>query len=122
MIVFDNAKQELEDAIEDIEGNDIMENMLQERREWIQEQKAMANGKVPADIAKFYERNNLEQPLSPEEEEAKKAAEEAEKGKKGKDKKKETFKKYGKNTTRGLRHKLEQQLKENPPLPDREVV
>lgn len=50
-----------------------MENMLNERREWIQEQKAQTNGKVPADIAKFYERNNLEQPLSPEEEEARKA-------------------------------------------------
>lgn len=35
MIVFDNAKQELEDAIEEIEGNDIIDNMLQERREWI---------------------------------------------------------------------------------------
>jgi hypothetical protein len=30
------------------------------------------------------------------------------KRKKGKDKRKETFKKYGKNTSRGLRHKLEQ--------------
>ena len=40
MIVFDNAKQELEDHIEEIEGNDIIENMLQERRAWIQEQKA----------------------------------------------------------------------------------
>ena len=28
MIVFDNAKQELEDAIEEIEGNDIIDNML----------------------------------------------------------------------------------------------
>lgn len=49
---------------------------------------------MPADIAKFYERNNLEQPLSPEEEEAKKAAEE-EKGKK-KEKKKAEKKKKGK--------------------------
>jgi predicted TPR repeat methyltransferase len=37
MIVFDFAKQELEDDIEAIEGVDIMENMLNERREWIQE-------------------------------------------------------------------------------------
>ena len=42
------------------------------------------NGKIPGDIAKYYERNNLEAPLSPEEEEAKKAEEEAGKGKKGK--------------------------------------
>lgn len=92
MIVFDNAKQELEDHIEEIEGNDIIENMLRERRDWIQDEKAKANGKVPQDIAKFYERNNLETPLSPEEEEAKKAAEE-EKGKKGKKEKKEKGKK-----------------------------
>ena len=38
----------------------------------------MTNGKIPADIAKFYERNNLETPLSPEDEAAKKAEEEAE--------------------------------------------
>jgi hypothetical protein len=57
----------------------------------------MMNGKVPADIVKFYERNNLEAPLSPEEEEAKKAADEAEKGKKGKkEKKKEKKGKKGK--------------------------
>ena len=48
----------------------------------------MTNGKIPADIAKFYERNNLETPLSPEDEAAKKAEEEAEKGKKGKKEKK----------------------------------
>lgn len=88
MITFDNAKVELEDNIEEIEGNDIIDNMLKERREWIQEQKVITNGKVPTDIAKFYERNNLETPLSPEEEAAKKAAEEAEKGKKGKKEKK----------------------------------
>jgi hypothetical protein len=56
----------------------------------------MMNGKVPAEITKFYERNNLEAPLSPEEEEAKKL-EEAEKGKKGKkEKKKEKKGKKGK--------------------------
>jgi hypothetical protein len=37
MIVFDNAKEELEDNIEEIEGSDIIDNMLKERREWIQE-------------------------------------------------------------------------------------
>ena len=36
MIVFDNAKEELMDEIEEIEGNDIIDNMLKERREWIQ--------------------------------------------------------------------------------------
>jgi len=37
MIVFDNAKEELEDNIEEIEGSDIIDNMLKERRECIQE-------------------------------------------------------------------------------------
>jgi predicted TPR repeat methyltransferase len=32
---FDTAKQELMDNIEQIEGVDIEENMLKERREWI---------------------------------------------------------------------------------------
>ena len=96
MIVFDNAKQELMDNIEEIEGNDIVDNMLKERREWIQEEKAKQNGKIPADIVKFYERNNLETPLSPEDEEAKKLAEEQEKGKKGKKEKKKETKAKGK--------------------------
>ena len=43
------------------------------------------------------------------------------KRKKGKDKKKETFKKYGKNTPRGLRHKLDQCTK-NVQVPSGEVV
>ena len=79
MNVFENSKQEIKDDILTIEGNDIVDQMLKERRDWIQEQKAMQNGKPPADIAKFYERNNLEAPMSPEEEAAKKAEEEAEK-------------------------------------------
>ena len=69
--------------------------MLKERREWIQEQKALMNGKVPADMAKFYERNNTEAP-TPEEEEAKKAAEEAASKKGKKEKKKEKKGKKGK--------------------------
>lgn len=84
------------DNIEEIEGNDIVDNMLKERREWIQEEKAKQNGKIPADIVKFYERNNLETPLSPEDEEAKKLAEEQEKGKKGKKEKKKEKKGKGK--------------------------
>jgi IQ and AAA domain-containing protein len=44
----------------------------------------MMGGKPPKELSKFYERNNLETPLSPEEEAAKKAEEEANAGKKGK--------------------------------------
>ena len=92
MLVFDKAKTDLQDEIDTIEGNDIVDKMLKERRDWIQEQKAMQAGKPPADIVKFYERNNLETPLSPEEQAIKDAEAEAEGGKK----KKKDAKKKGK--------------------------
>lgn len=58
----------------------------------------MTGGKPPKDMAKFADRNNLEAPLSPEEEAAKKAEDEANAGKKGKkDKKKEKKKKSKKS-------------------------
>ena len=59
----------------------------------------MNNNKIPEDIKPFYERHNVETPLSPEEEEAKAAADE-EGGKKGK-KKKEEKKKKGKKGKKG---------------------
>lgn len=76
-----------------------MEDMLQQRREWINEQKQLNNGKIPDDIKPFYDKFNTETPLSPEEEAARKAAEEEEKGgaKGKKDKgKKDAGKKGGK--------------------------
>lgn len=97
-IVFDKAKQQIQDEIEAVEGNDIVDQMLKERRDWIQQQKAMNAGKPPKDMSKFADRNNLETPLSPEEEAAKKAEEEADKGKKkAKEKKKKEKKKKGKS-------------------------
>lgn len=58
----------------------------------------MNAGKPPKDMSKFADRNNLETPLSPEEEAAKKAEEEADKGKKkAKEKKKKEKKKKGKS-------------------------
>jgi len=56
----------------------------------------MQAGKPPADIVKFYERNNLETPLSPEEELARAAEEEAAAGKKDKAKAKPGKAKAGK--------------------------
>jgi len=41
--------------------------MLKERREWINEQKAMTY-KLPDDCKGFYEKMNVETPLSPEDE------------------------------------------------------
>jgi hypothetical protein len=108
MIVFDRAKQEIQDEIEAIEGNDIVDQMLKERRDWIQEQKAISGGKPPKELAKFYERNNLETPLSPEEEAAKAAEDEAAAGKKGKkDAKKDKGKKKGKKGGDGGDEKTE---------------
>jgi SpoVK/Ycf46/Vps4 family AAA+-type ATPase len=75
----------MKEEIEYNQGTDIMEDMLQQRRDWINEQKAMNGNKVPDDIKPFYDRFNTETPTSPEEEAAR-AAEEAEEG--GKKKKK----------------------------------
>lgn len=61
--------------------------MLKERRDWIQEYRALHGGKPPTDIDKFYQRLNVEEPLSPEEEE-KKRLEEEEKAKEKEKKKK----------------------------------
>lgn len=36
-IVFDKAKQQIQDEIEAVEGNDIVDQMLKERRDWIQQ-------------------------------------------------------------------------------------
>jgi len=58
----------------------------------------MNGGKPPKDMAKFADRNNLETPLSPEEEAAKNAEDEANAGKKkAKEKKKEKKKKTKKS-------------------------
>ena len=59
---------------------------MKERRDWAQKFRADF-GKVPDGLDKYYERNNVLEPLSPEEEE-KKLAEEEEKAKAKKDKKK----------------------------------
>ena len=75
--------------------------MLKERRDWIQEQKALAGGKPPKELAKFYERHNLAEPLNPEEEAAKAAEDEAAAGKKGKKEAKKDKKGKGKGKKGG---------------------
>ena len=45
--------------------------MINERRIWVQEFKATHNNKPPEDLKDFYDRFNVETPLTPEEEEAK---------------------------------------------------
>lgn len=96
-----NAKAVLKDEIEENQGTDIMEGMLKERRDWITEWRENHMNKIPDEIKPFYDRFNVEAPLSPEEEEAKRLAEEEEKGKKkkkGEKKKEKKKKKKGKKS------------------------
>ena len=90
-----DAKGALKEEIDENEGTDIMETMLKERREWVLEKRQNNLGKVPDDIKPFYERFNVETPLSPEEQAAK-DAEDEEGGGKGKKKDKKAPKKKGK--------------------------
>lgn len=93
---FDTAKEELKEEIDNNEGLDIRDKMLKERRDWIQDYKGLHASKPPDDLKGFYERFNVETPLSPEEEEAKKLQDEEDaknKKKKKTEKKKEKKKK-----------------------------
>ena len=95
MKAYEHAKNLTKDELDDNQGTDIMEKMLNERRLWVNEQCGKNLSKPPEDIKGFYERLNAETPLSPEDEAA--AAEEAEAGgKKGKKEKKKEGKKKGK--------------------------
>jgi len=73
---FNTAKELLKEEIANTEGVEISESMKKERRDWIQEYRGLHNGKPPADLKDFYNRFNVEPPLSPEEEEAKRLQEE----------------------------------------------
>lgn len=68
--------------------------MKKDRRDWIHEYKALHANKPPDDLKGFYERFNVETPLSPEEEELKKLQDEEDA--KNKKKKKKEAKKDGK--------------------------
>lgn len=50
--------------------------MLKERRDWVQDYKALHANKPPDDLKDFYKRFEVETPLSPEEEELKKLQDE----------------------------------------------
>lgn len=89
-----DAKEALKQEIEENEGIDIQEAMLKDRREWINQKMETENGKVPDDIAKFYERFNAED--APTEEELARRAAEEEEAKKNKGKKEKKKEKKGK--------------------------
>jgi len=90
--LFQEKKKELITEIQDIEGSDIQDTMLKQRRDWVQWHRSNFAGKVPDNLEKFYQKNNTETPLSPEEEEKKAAEEEDGKKKKVKDKAKKAGK------------------------------
>jgi len=96
---YKHAKQQIKEEIDDNQGTDIMEKMLGERREWVNDMRGKNLGKPPEDCKAFYDRLNVEAPLSPEDEAARAAEEEeaaAAKGKKKKGEKKKEKKKKGK--------------------------
>ena len=94
---YQDAKVALKEEIDENEGTDIMEAMLKERRTWVNDAREKALGKVPEDIKPFYDRFNVETPLSPDEQAAKDAADEEGAGKKkGKKKEEKGKKKKGK--------------------------
>jgi len=81
------------EEVENNQGTDIMEQMLKERRGWVNEQRALNMGKPPTDIKEFYNRFNTAPPKKDGEDEE----EEEPKGKK----KKGDKKKPGKKTKKG---------------------
>jgi len=97
---FETEKEELKDEIVDNEGEDIKDKMKKDRRDWVHEYKGQHANKPPDDLKKYYERFNLETPLSPEEEEAKKLQDE-EDAKNKKKKKKEAKKEKKKKKKKG---------------------
>lgn len=85
---FNSKKDDLQNEIKEIEGSDITDSMLKARRDWVQWYRSTF-GKIPDSLDKFYQKDNLETPLSPEDEEKAKAEEEEKakkKDKKSKDK------------------------------------
>jgi len=56
MTEYLDAKDDVKQEIFDMEEDQIKEEMLKERREWIQEVKTQKGGKPPEDVKAFYER------------------------------------------------------------------
>ena len=58
MYEFEAAKQMMEDEILEAEEEDIREQEIRKRQDWIQEWKEMHNGKPPDKIEKYHDRKN----------------------------------------------------------------
>lgn len=92
---YEMERKELTKEITAVEGYDIKDKMLKERRDWVQEQKGLF-GKIPNDLDKFNTRFNEDAATTPEEEAARKQAEEDAAADKKKKKEKKAKKKKGK--------------------------
>ena len=88
---YNDARDVIMEEIEGNQGTDIMEQMLKERREWVNEQRQLNMGKPPTDIKEFYNRFNVAEPKKDGEED-----DDDDGGKKDKKKKKGEKKKKGK--------------------------
>lgn len=102
---YEAAKLTMEEDIEFQEREDIMEEEIRKRQNWVQEYKSMRNGKIPDAIGMkggYYDRFNVADPAQP-------PPEEEEKGKK---KKKEAKKKEAKG--KGKKKGEKDEVKENP--------
>jgi len=88
-------RKELVKEIAVVEGLDIKEKMLKERRDWITEQRSLF-GKIPNDLEKFNKRFEEQPATTPEEEAALAAAAEEAANAKAKKKEKKPKKKKAK--------------------------
>ena len=104
MNYFEKAKNELKEEIKEVEGGDIEDRELKKRRDWIQQYRADFPGKLPDDVAKFYEKDNVK--------EDKKEGETSDDEKKDKKKGKKKGEKKGKKG-KGKKGKDEDDGKEN---------
>jgi hypothetical protein len=95
MSEYVDAKSDVKGEIVDMEEDEIREQMLKERRDWIQEQKAQKGGKPPDDVKGFYDRVIVEDKDDEGDDEGEDAAP------KGKGKKEEAKKGKGKKAAVG---------------------
>ena len=95
---YERNLKTIKEDIKENEGYDIQEEMLTQRRDWIREEMRRNGMKPPKDLSNFYKQQEVQKPMSANEEALKKLQEEEDekakkkakkdKGKKGKAKKK----------------------------------
>lgn len=100
MAEYQDAKGDVKGEIIDMEEDEIREQMLKERRDWIQDQKKQKGGKPPEDVKGFYDRV-IEEKKDGEDGEGGDDEPEDAPGPKGKGKKEEPKKGKGKKAAGG---------------------